>query len=581
MGVSTRTPLQQTATLSPQRGPGPVPDRVPEQGVLVLAESVWTEAKRRAAVIAPLAAADLVPAVAARAAGQALGLSERTVYALVGRYRRSGGLLASLASRPSSGGRGKQRLARTAERIIAEAIRDEYLTRQKKRAEAVVRAVYERAKAAGVPPPSANTVRARVRAVKADLAARRREGDRSAAVRRLEPAAGVTPTAERPMEMLQLDHTPVDLILVDEAYRKPIGRPWLTVAIDVHSRCIAGFLLSFDPPCATSVGLCLTHAALPKEAYLQRLGIEGFAWPVEGRPGGLYVDNGAEFHSQALTRGCEQHGIELSYRPVATPHFGGVVERLIGTLMMMVHELPGATFSNPSARGDYDSDAAACLTLAELERWLTLAIVGRYHSDVHDGIDEPPIARWRRGVAERGAPPAVADPRAFLVDFLPVLRRKVTREGVRVDHITYYSEALRPWIAARESLGPFLIRRDPRDLSRLFVHDPDDGTYIETPCARQERPSISLFEHRQAVAKLKADGRGQVDEEGIFRAVAAQRALAQAAAARTRSARRRFARTGQSLAEASAPPISPAAAGSPGVDDGVIPVAQLYRVTPW
>src|SRR5205823_2498873 len=83
-------------------------------------------------------------------------------------------------------------------------------------------------------------------------------------------------------------------------------------------------------------------------------------------------------------------------------------------------------------RGGYDSDAAACLTLAELERWLTLAIVGRYHNEVHDGIGEPPLARWRRGVGESGAPPAIADPGAFLIDFLPVLRRRVTREGIRV-----------------------------------------------------------------------------------------------------------------------------------------------------
>lgn len=102
-----------------------------------------------------------------------------------------------------------------------------YLTRQKKRAEAVVRAVRERAIAAGITPPAANTVRARVRAVKAELAARRRDGARSAAVRRLAPAAGMTPLAERPMAVLQIDHTPVDLILVDEAYRKPVGRPWL------------------------------------------------------------------------------------------------------------------------------------------------------------------------------------------------------------------------------------------------------------------------------------------------------------------------------------------------------------------
>jgi putative transposase len=557
-------------------------DRVAESGTLTLPKPLWAEAKRRAAIIAPLAAADLVPAAMARAAGETLGLSERTVYDLVRRYRRSGGLLASLAPQASPGGRGKTRLPRLAEQIIAEAIRDEYLTRQKKRAEAVVRTARERARAAGIAPPSPNTVRARVRAVRADLAARRREGSRSSAWRRLEPVTGMTPAPERPMAVLQIDHTPVDLVLVDEASRQPIGRPWLTVAIDVMSRCVAGFLVSFDPPGATSVGLCLAHAALPKAAYLARLGIQGLDWPVDGKPGRLYVDNGAEFHSAALSRGCEQHGIVLDYRPVATPHFGGIIERLIGTLMTMVHELPGTTFSNPIERGDYDSDTTACLTLAELESWLALAIAGRYHHEVHDGIEEPPLARWRRGVAAFGAPPAVADPSVFLIDFLPVLCRKVTREGIRIDHITYYSDALRPWIAARDSLGSFVIRRDPRDLSRIFVLDPEDGTYVEAPCARQERPSISLFEHRQAVAQLKAAGRAQVDEEAIFQAVAQQREIAQGAAMRSRAARRRLARIRRLSLDPVAPRTVPAITSAPDPsDDDVFPVTRLYPVTRW
>lgn len=576
--VATSSPLQQPDGA----GSGADDDRVFEHGVLTLSDKAWHEAKRRGSVIAPLAAGDVVSAAAARAAGVELGLSERTIYNLVRVYRQSGGLLASLAPNASSGGRGKARLGRVAERIIAEAIRDEYLTRQKKRPQAVVRAVGERARAAGITPPSPNTVRARVGAVKAELAAKRREGSWSTAARRLQPAAGMTPDAGRPMAVLQIDHTPVDLILVDEAHRRPIGRPWLTVAIDVHSRCVAGFLLSLEPPGATSVGLCLTHAALPKDAFLRRVGVEGFDWPVQGRPGRLYVDNGAEFHSQALTRGCEHHGIELDHRPVATPHFGGVVERLIGTLMQTVHELPGATFSNTAERGNYDSDAAACLTLAELERWLTLAIVGRYHNEVHDGLDEPPLARWRRGVAAHGRPNEIAEPAAFLIDFLPVLRRRVTREGIRVDHIHYYSKALRPWIAAREGLGSFLVRRDPRDLSRVFVLDPEDGAYVEVPCARQERPSISLFEHRQAVAQLKADGRAEVDEEAIFQAVDTQRRIVQAAATRSRSARRRVARAADALTASPPRPAGEApASGVPEPEDALVRVSRLYPVTPW
>ena len=126
---------------------------VPERGTLGLSDAAWAEARRRAAVIAPLAAHDSVPASMARDTGRALGLSERTIYGLLRLWRRSGGLVASLAPRPSPGGRSKGRLTAAVEQVVAEAIRDEYLTKQKKRAEAVVRAVRERCRVAGISPP--------------------------------------------------------------------------------------------------------------------------------------------------------------------------------------------------------------------------------------------------------------------------------------------------------------------------------------------------------------------------------------------------------------------------------------------
>lgn len=521
---------------------GTASHRVPERGTLGLSDAAWMEAWRRAGVIAPLVARDAVPASMARDAGRVLGLSERTIYGLLRLWRRSGGLVASLAPRPSTGGRSKGRLTAAVEQVMAEAIRDEYLTKQKKRVEAVVRAVCERCRLAGITPPAANTVRARVRRVRADKAARARDGAGSAASRRLTSAAGRTPPAERPMAVLQIDHTPVDLILVDETWRKPVGRPWLSVAIDAYSRCIAGLHLSYEAPSATVAGLCLAHAALDKAATLRGLGIEA-DWPCQGLPGEVFVDNGSEFHAAAFERGCQQHGIALRFRPPGAPHWGGIVERLVGTTMAMVHELPGTTFSNPGERGEYDSDAASCLTLAELERWLVLAITGPYHHAVHGGLGEPPLARWRYGVAEHGMPRTVMDPQALTVDFLPVLRRRVTREGIMADHIAYFSDALRPLVAGRDRLAPVLVRRDPRDLSRVWVLDPEDSAYIEVPCSRQGRPRISLHEHRLAVAHLREQGRAQVNEDAIFRAVAQQREIVSEAAQRTRSARKQLART--------------------------------------
>ncbi|MFN7093084.1 MAG: hypothetical protein ACK4P4_21345 [Allorhizobium sp.] len=39
--------------------------------------------------------------------------------------------------------------------------------------------------------------------------------------------------ASRPLPIVQVDHTKADIFAVDEETRKPIGRPWLTLAMDV------------------------------------------------------------------------------------------------------------------------------------------------------------------------------------------------------------------------------------------------------------------------------------------------------------------------------------------------------------
>ena len=57
-------------------------------------------------------------------------------------------------------------------------------------------------------------------------------------------------------------------------------------------------------------------------------------------------------------------------------------------------------------------------------------------------------------MAATGTPATVTSEAAFLVDFLPVIRRTLTRTGFVIDHVRYYCDALKPWIARREPAGP-------------------------------------------------------------------------------------------------------------------------------
>ncbi|MBJ8339526.1 MULTISPECIES: Mu transposase C-terminal domain-containing protein [Antrihabitans] len=46
-------------------------------------------------------------------------------------------------------------------------------------------------------------------------------------------------------------------------------------------------------------------------------------------------------------------------------------------------------------------------------------------------------------MAESGTPPIVTHETSFLIDFLPVIRRTLTRSGFQVDHVQYHSDALK------------------------------------------------------------------------------------------------------------------------------------------
>jgi putative transposase len=285
------------------------------RAVAGIAETVWQEACRREAVVRPLATGPRLSRQAVSDACAQLRLGKSQVYELVGRYRidpRTSSLV------PGSGGmpKGADRLAPEIAAVIEGCIERFYLTRQKLSGAALFDAVEQQCRKADLKPPSLNAVRRRVALKPVVDVVRAREGA-AVATQRFCPVPGSLKTSW-PLDVLQMDHTPVDVIVVDEVARKPIGRPWLTLALDVDSRMVAGFLISLDPPCATSVALTLAHAVLPKTAWLAQRDIR-LPWPVAVLPRSVHVDNGKEFHSRALERGCRQHGVQLDHRPVRTP----------------------------------------------------------------------------------------------------------------------------------------------------------------------------------------------------------------------------------------------------------------------
>jgi putative transposase len=116
----------------------------------------------------------------------------------------------------------------------------------------------------------------------------------------------------RPLEWVQIDHTVVDLMVVDEDDRKTVlGRPYISLAVDLHTRVVLGFYVSLLPPSAVSVAMLMESCVLPKAAFLQGLGLPEHLLPYHGLPEVIHTDNAKEFISDVFVLNAKDFGIRV------------------------------------------------------------------------------------------------------------------------------------------------------------------------------------------------------------------------------------------------------------------------------
>ena len=497
-------------------------------------ESEWLVALKRESVLSPLAAQSRPGAQRVEEAALELGLRRSVVYDLLKRYRQR-----SQTSSLLPGKRGREPkvavLGRDREQLLSSCIEEFYLKPERPRLSALNLEIRRRFAEKQLPAPNYRTVVRRIEALDLRLVTARREGTKKAR-ERLDPISISTMQPKHPMDLLQIDHTPVDVIVVDQQRRLPIGRPWLTLVIDVRTRMVAGFHVSLWSPSTISLSLALSHAVLPKNSWLADRELQTLDWPVHGLPRTIHVDNAKEFHAEALLRGCQEFGIQLEHRPPGRPHFGGHIERLIGTMMGAVHLLPGTTFSNVAEKGSYASEQRASLTLPELERWLALQIAGVYHLSVHSALGMSPLAAWQAQVET--AKYSLRDPlneTEFFLSFLPAVPRHIRRDGIHLFNIRYWDNVLSPWAGRLKK--PLLVKYDPRNLSRIYAQDPS-GQHWPVPYADLRQPPIALWEMEAANKQARQYGRKLNTEEAIFANILEQRQLVQQSGSLSKQRRR-------------------------------------------
>ena len=551
--------------------------------------ALWETAEKRYSLIKHLVERVTVGRGDVEECARRAGVAPSTVYRWIRRYKAYG-VVSSLAPRKRGWKEGKGRIPHSSENVIDEVVKSYYLKPQRHSTHKTILEIRRLCLERGIKAPSSSTIRARIAQIPEHDKLRTR-GEREKAHNKFTPVPGHFPGADHPLAVVQIDHTPADIILVDDEHRMPVGRPYITLATDVYSRVITGYYLSFDPPSETSVAMCVAHSILPKEEWMELHGVKA-KWPVWGFPRVIHVDNGPEFCSDNFQRACTQHGIVLDHRPVKQPHFGGGIERAIGTVLREIHDLPGTTFSSIEERGGYNSEKHAAITKSEFEKWLVTWICTVYHNRKHNAIATTPLLKWETGIfgngesKGRGIPSFPEDKFSLLLDFLPCFKRTVQTFGVTIDNWTYYAGALRPWINAMDpetgKKRRFIFRRDPRDISSVWFFDPEIEKYFKVPFSDQRRPSLSAWENERIKEHLKKQGIQAPTENDLLRALTELRGQVEESKTRTKKARREAQRRKEhQKGTTPAAPLPPAAAEEARDDQGAFQELLSGGVKPY
>ncbi|WP_331737782.1 transposase [Streptomyces sp. NBC_00019] len=325
----------------------------------------------------------------------------------------------------------------------------------------------------------------------------------------------LTPTvALRPGEQVQIDTTCLDVLALFED--GSVGRPELTIAVDVATRAVLAAVLRPGGTQAVDAAVLLAEMAVPHPARPtwpdalrlahsallpgQRLlsldeRFEGAAARPVVVPETVVVDRGKVFLSKAFTGACQALGISVQAAPPFAPTAKGIVERTFGSInTLFCQHLPGYTGSNVTRRGK-DVAREACYSVAQLQDLLDEWLV-HFHHRPHEGLRHPllpkialsPNQMWAALVAIAGYVPVPLSGSDYL-ELLPVRWQAITDRGIRLHHRTYDHDLLGPYrgqtsdVAARG--GKWEVHTNPHDVRQIWVRLPGLGL-TEIPWIHRE-----------------------------------------------------------------------------------------------
>ena len=312
--------------------------------------------------------------------------------------------------------------------------------------------------------PSLRTIQRRINKLDPYVVLRAKKGARIA--NNILKAAGEKIYSPFFLALVEIDTHTLDIFVIEIESKQIMGRPFLTCAIDVHTRCIVGYYVCMLPANATKT------LAVLKQMLLR---------PHQNFPGGvpslIIPDNGVEFKNTTFSRVCKELGITIQPSQNRTPDNKPHIERFFKTFEeSLIHKIKGTTFSNPEARGDYDSQKNASITLENLRSYIDEWIHDVYHKSLHSGLGKTPHLAWSNALK-------VAPPRLISQYHINIIARKAIKKTINHGQVgfldlKYKSHSLATLKA--QGISNVTVMIDETNLEQVFIVDPfNTGNYIQ------------------------------------------------------------------------------------------------------
>ncbi|MGY6637733.1 MAG: integrase catalytic domain-containing protein [Erythrobacter sp.] len=340
--------------------------------------------------------------------------------------------------------------------------------------------------------------------------------------------AGKPLTADLVMQRVIIDHTPIDVHVACPKLEIILGRPWLTLVIDVKSRAIVGYVITFIDPSIWTVGEALRRMALPKRPPPAMANRYPILRRLRGKATEVIVDNASEFRSHTMEAAARHAGFSVTFCPIGQPRYRAICERAISTInSRLSNDLPGRTLTmHDTRRYGYNAEDFAVVMMDELEA-VANQVIADYNTSPHSGIgDRQPALVFEQDINKYGIN-YFSDFDSFRRDTMAIVEgAQLSPSGLRAFGLRYHDIEAVP--ALLNHLVPIEPRRKRRDDATATVHfryDPADIStiqvwnrvtrkYVELRCSDERyADGMPLWLHEKIQAEAKAQGASFNSEE--------------------------------------------------------------------